>query len=616
MKKYLFIFILSLLASPIRADVQLKASAPSEVEAGEQFQLRFTVNTQDVTDFNFSGLNDFNIDYGPSRSSQSSFQMVNGKTSQSSSVTYTYTMRAQKEGTFTIPAATVTVGGKQYKSNTLTIKVFPADPNAQQGNKNKQNQNSGQTNRMRTQDAGDQITGKDLFITVTADKQRIYEQEAVVLTYKVYSLVNLSQLSGEMPDLEGFHTQEIELPQQKSLKMEMHNGRKYGTCVWRQYVLFPQRSGKLTVPAIKFEALVLQQNRNLDPFDAFFNGSSAIIEVKKTITAPSLTIDVTPLPTPKPDNFSGAVGKFNISSSLTPTEGLKANDALTLRVTVSGSGNMKLMKAPQPAFPTDFETYDAKITDKTKIGVHGVTGNKVYDFIAVPRHAGKFSIPPVEFCYFDTSSKSYKTITTDSYNIDVAKGQGGSSNGTVYTSKEDVELLASDIRYIRQGETKLRARGEAYYATPAYWLSYLIPFIVCALILFIFRKRAIENANVAKMRNKKASKVAAKRLKRAAQLLKANKPAEFYDETLKALWGYVGDKLNIPASELNKDNVSDKLRAKSLDESVIAQLINVMNDCEFARFAPGDPTQTMDKIYADATDVINKMQKQYKNNTK
>ena len=610
-KNQLTIILLCIMTLPLYADIELKATGPSEVEEGEQFQLKFTVNTQDVSDFSFSGTEGFNIDYGPSRSSQSSFQMINGKTSQSSSITYTYTLSALKQGTYTIPAATITAGGKQYKSNTLTIKVFPGDPDAAKGKKNK-SQNS-QNERMHTQDAGDKITGKDLFITVTADKQRIYEQEAVVLTYKVYSLVNLSQLSGEMPDLEGFHTQEIDLPQQKSLKMEMYNGKKYGTCVWRQYVLFPQRSGKMTIPAIKFDAIVIQQNRSIDPFDAFFNGGSSIVEVKKTITAPSLTIDVSPLPSPKPDNYSGAVGKFNISSSLTPTEGLKTNDALTLRVTLSGNGNMKLMKAPQPAFPTDFETYDAKITDKTKISANGVTGNKVYDFIAVPRHAGKFTIPPVEFCYFDPSANAYKTIKTEAYNLEVAKGKGGNSESISYTNKEDVELLASDIRYIRQGETTLHKPGETFYATNAYRLCYIIPLLLTILTLIIFRKRAIENANVAKQRNKKASKVAAKRLKHAAQLLKANNPAQFYDETLKALWGYVGDKLNIPASELNKDNISEKLSAKGLDESTIQQLINVMNQCEFARFAPGDPSQTMDKIYADATDVINKMQKQYKN---
>lgn len=253
MKKYILMLLLCMFGVNIQAEVQVKASAPDVVEVGEQFRLSFTVNTQDVSNFSFPEVTGFSVDMGPSRSSQSSFQIINGRTSQSSTLTYTYILSALKSGTFKIPAATVTVGGKPYRSNTLTIKVLD------NGGGGSQNHSGRGRERMHTQDAGSQITGKDLFITVTADKKRLYEQEAVVLTYKVYSLVSLSQLAGGMPDLDGFHTQEIELPQQKSLKMETHNGRNYGTVVWRQYVLFPQRSGKLTIPSIKSRALLVQQ---------------------------------------------------------------------------------------------------------------------------------------------------------------------------------------------------------------------------------------------------------------------------------------------------------------------------------------------------------------------
>lgn len=609
MNRYIASFLFLIHVLVVGATVEVTASAPSEVEEGQQFRLQFVVNTQDISDFSFPELTDFSVDYGPSRSSQSSFSIVNGKTTQSSSVTFTYTLSAIKKGSFTIPAATVVSGGKQYKSNTVSIKVVEGDPTAS-SNRGGNNRGSSNSQRMRTQNAGENITGKDLFITVTADKQRLYEQEAVLLTYKVYSLVNLTQLTGGIPDLEGFHTQEIDLPQQKSFKMEMHNGRRYGTVVWRQYVLFPQRSGKMTIPSIKFEGVVLQQNRSIDPIDAFFNGGSTMTEVKKTIVAPELTLDVSPLPSPRPDNYSGAVGRFNISSSLTPSEGLKANDALTLRVTVSGSGNMKLMKAPVPLFPKDFETYDAKITDKTKVGTGGVSGNKVFDFIAVPRHAGSYSIPAVEFTYFDTSSKTYKTISADAYDIEVAKGEGGGGSGGNYVNREDVELLGSDIRYIRQGGTSLRPAGAVFYGKATYWWAYVVILLIFVGTIVVFRKQAIESANVAKMRGKKAGKVAVKRLKRAAGLLKADRPSDFYDEVLKALWGYVGDKLNISISELNKDNVSEKLRVKGLEEETLAQLFKVMNDCEFARFAQGDPSLAMDKIYAEASDVINKISKQ------
>lgn len=603
-KRYIAFVWLCLWGMVLKAAIQVKATAPEAVEVGEQFRLSFVINSQDVSNFQWNAPNAFSVDMGPSRSSSSSVQIINGKMSQSSTMTYTYILSALKEGEFTIPGATVSVEGKTYQSNSVRIRVLPdvGGTNSRSAHGN----NGGGANRMRSQDAGAQVTGKDLFVTVTANKQHLYEQEAVVVTYKVYSLVDLSQLAGGMPELEGFHMQEIELPAQKSFKMENHNGKNYGTVVWRQYVLFPQRSGKLKIPSIKFDAIVRQRNPNIDPFEAFFGGGSAVVEMKKTIVAPELTLNVEPLLS-KPENFSGAVGNFHIEASLTP-ENLKSNDALTLRLTVSGEGNMKLMKAPVVDFPKDFETYDAKITDKTKIGKSGAVGSKVFDFIAVPRHAGQYTIPPVAFCYFDPAAKAYKTLQTQEFKIDVAKGVGGGSDDAVFTNKEDVKMLASDIRYIHQGKADLRNPGERYFGTMAYMWSFLIPLLLFVALVIVFRKQALESANVAKMRNKKASKAAVKRLKRAAALLKANQPSEFYEEVLKALWGYVGDKLNISVAELNKDNVTEKLQAKGASEDIIRDFVETLNECEFARYAPGDPAQTMDKIYASATEVINKME--------
>lgn len=415
---------------------------------------------------------------------------------------------------------------------------------------------------------------------------------------------------GDMPDLDGFHTQEIPLPQQKSLKMEHYNGRNYGTVLWRQYVLFPQRSGKLTIPSIKFQAVVVQQNRNIDPFDAFFGGGSAMTEVQKTIVAPALTIQVDPLPEPRPANFSGAVGQFTLKSSLTPKE-IKTNDALTLRLTVSGTGNMKLMKAPVVNFPKDFESYDAKTTDNTKIGREGATGEMIFDYLAVPRHSGKYTVPSVEFCYFDPAAKQYKTLKSDSYDLEVAKGKGGEGNAS-YNKREDVELLASDIRYIHQGDVSLRQPGDTLFGTLKYALCYLIPLLVFVVLIVIFRKKATDSSNVVMMKHKKANKVAARRMKQAQALLRANKPSEFYEEVLKAMWGYVGDKLNIPVAELNKENVNEKLLQHGVSQETADAFLSVLNDCEFARYAPGDPAQTMDKIYMASVKVMSEMENMIK----
>lgn len=590
------------------ADVQVTASAPDVVVVGDQFRLSYKVNTQDIDDFSAPAVSGFDILMGPSRSMQSSFQMINGRTTQSSSVTFTYILNATKAGTYTIGPASVTVNGKKHQSNSLRIQVLPPDKTRSNSSSNSGSNSGG--GRMHTQDAGSQITGKDLFIAVTASKKRVYEQEAILLTYKVYSLVSLSQLMGDMPDLDGFHTQEIPLPQQKSLKMEHYNGRNYGTVLWRQYVLFPQRSGKLTIPSIKFQAVVVQQNRNIDPFDAFFGGGSTMTEVQKTIVAPALTIQVDPLPEPRPANFSGAVGQFTLKSSLTPKE-IKTNDALTLRLTVSGTGNMKLMKAPVVNFPKDFESYDAKTTDNTKIGREGATGEMIFDYLAVPRHSGKYTVPPVEFCYFDPAAKQYKTLKSDSYDLDVAKGKGGEGNVS-YNKREDVELLASDIRYIHQGDVSLHQPGDTLFGTLKYVLCYLIPLLVFVVLIVIFRKKATDSSNVAMMKHKKANKVAARRMKQAQALLRANKPSEFYEEVLKAMWGYVGDKLNIPVAELNKENVNEKLLQHGVSQETADAFLAVLNDCEFARYAPGDPAQTMDKIYMASVKVMSEMENMIK----
>ena len=387
---FLSFIIYQLSISPAGAQT-LTGRAPSQVAVGEQFRLTYTINTQDVRGFRAGNIPDeFEVLMGPSTSTQSSFQMVNGHTSSTSSVTYTYIVVATKNGSFTIPPAHCTVDGKTVTSNEIHIKV---SGQAQQGGRQQRRQQSGGNGELRP--AGTAISGSDLFIHVSASKQHVREQEPILLTYKVYTLVGLTQLSGKMPDLKSFYTREVPLPQEKSFKIETFNGRQYRTVTWQQYVMFPQATGKLEIPAITYDGIVVQQNRNVDPFEAFFNGGSGYIEVKKQIKAPAITIQVDPLPQ-RPANFSGGVGSFNISAQIDKTE-VKANDPVNLRVVVSGVGNMKLLKQPVVKMPKDFDSYDAKVTDKTKLTVNGLEGSIVYDFLAVPRHQGTFEIPAIEY---------------------------------------------------------------------------------------------------------------------------------------------------------------------------------------------------------------------------
>ena len=596
---YLFTFLpLSLLSQT------LTGSAPSHVSVGEQFRLTYTVNTQNATDFRAGDIpGELEVLIGPNRSMQSSYQMINGHTSSSSSITYTYIVCATKNGSFTIPPAHVVVGGKTIVSNVLNIKVS-GSPQSSSG--------SGGSSRQRRQDeqgeirdAGSQISGSDLFIKVSANKKRVYEQEPILLTYKVYTLVGLTSLRGDMPDLKSFYTQEVSLPTQKSFSIETFNGRPYRTTTWSQYVMFPQMTGKLQIPSITFEGIVVQQNRNIDPFEAFFNGGSGYIEVKKKIIAPSIDIEVVPLPE-RPAGFSGGVGHFTVSASLSKTE-TKANDPVSVRITVSGKGNLKLVKQPQIELPKDFDKYEPKVTDKTKLTTAGIEGSMIYDILIVPRHQGHYEIPPVSLTYFDTTTKSYKTVTSGPLKLDVAKGSGPGSMSD-YSGQQDLQELSRDIRYIKTGDVRQQGIDEFFFGSTAYWITLAIMALVFITLFVIFRQRAIENANVTKRRAGKANKVATKRLKKASKLMADNKPGEFYDEVLRALWGYVGDKLNIPVEQLSHDNISQRLSDRGVGEETIAQFIGALDECEFERYAPGDPKGNMNKVYEKAMTAIEQIE--------
>ena len=589
----------------VTAQVTLKIQAPSQTEVGSRIRVSYVANTQDVEDIQVGDFTGFNVVYGPSTSSSSSFSMINGKTTQSSTLTFTYTLLATEEGKFTLPAATIKVDGKSYKSNSTTIEVLASSGNSNQGVQHQQsNRQQNNSSRQRGQVSASDIGSNELYMTVTASKRKIYEQEAVLLTYKLYTLVNIQQIAGEMPQLDGFHVQEVDSKAQMSLKYERVNGRNYGTAIWRQYVLFPQKTGNLKVPSITFDSQVEIQNTSMDPFDIFFGGGSLSQIVKKSIVAPSIDIEVLPLPTPKPDNFAGAVGKYTISGSLTPNQ-VNANDAATLRLTVSGQGNMKLMKTPKVVFPQDFEVYDPKVTDKTTNTSSGAKGNVIYDYVVVPRHGGKFNIAPVEFCYFDPDAQSYKTLKTDSFSIAVAKSKStGSSN---YHEQEDLKILNSDIRFIKLGNIEKKNADTMFFGSTSYWMYYLILFLIFALVLILFYRQIKKNRDISGIRVQKASKAASKRLKTASKLLKQHQSEAFFDEVMKALLGYAGDKLNIQKSELNKENVSASLLSIGVNQELVDSFMSIISECEFARYAPGDPDATMDKIYTSASNVINEL---------
>jgi tetratricopeptide (TPR) repeat protein len=602
MRRYILFSILVFVAT-IAVAQSISVQAPDHVALGENFRLSYTINTQDVEDFRAGSIpSAIEVIAGPYESRQSSYQMINGHTSSSSSITYTYTLYAGKNGTFTIPAAHARVAGKHVSSQAVRITVSGSARNA--NNVTPKMHNDYDEPDMRSE--GSRISGNDLFIKVSANKKRVHEQEPVLLTYKVYTTVNLTQLEGKMPDLTGFHTQEVKLPQQKSFHIEQVNGRSYKCVTWSQYVMYPQMTGRLTIPSITFKGIVVQQNRSVDPFEAFFNGGSGYVEVHRNIVAPGLDIQVDPLPS-RPSGFSGGVGRFNISAQLNKTS-VKAGDPISLRVVIGGTGNLKLIKQPEVEFPKDFDKYDAKVTDKTKLTANGIEGNMVYDFLAVPRNQGTFTIPAVKLTYYDTGSNTYKTIQSNSFTVNVAKGDGTSAAVSDYADNNN-----KDIHAIKEGKTEQHAIDEFFYGSTVYWIALLVLLIAFITLLIIFRQRAIDNADIVKMRGKKANRVATKRLKTASRLMFANKQNEFYDEVMRALWGYVSDKLNMPVEQLSRENIAENLHQHAVDEQTITKFLGALDECEYERYAPGDPSGNMSKTFESAMTAIEEIENVMKN---
>jgi len=507
---------------------------------------------------------------------------------------------ANNEGIFSIPGASITAEGNPIISNSVRIKVLPTGKKTSNTNAPVQDSKS---------ISAKSVSNNDLFITATVSKSNVYEQEAFLLTYKIYTVVDLRNFSNvKLPDFKGFHSQEIELPSNAKWALEHYNGKNYHTTIYRQFVLFPQQSGKLIIESARFDASIAKTVQSVDPFDAFFNGGSNYVEIKKSIITPRITVNVYSLPPKKPVDFSGGVGTFSISSSISNTK-IKTNDAVTVKVVISGIGNHKLISSPTIKFPDDFEVYDPKVDNKVKLTKDGLSGSKVIEYLAIPRNPGVFKIPAISFSFFDVKNKVYKNISTKEFNLEVEKGVGNADQVIAnFTNKEDLKILGEDIRYIKLGDAKIISGSSFFFGSLTYWLCYIIPIFIFGIVFLISKKQIVENSNIAKVRNKKANKIALRRMKLAQTLLRDDNKDLFYDEVLKALWGYISDKLNIPVSRLSKDNVEERLNKYGVPNELIREFIDTLNECEFARYSPSDKNRAMDNLYVSAVSVITKIE--------
>jgi hypothetical protein len=598
--KIVFLNLFLLLTVLVKADepVRFTASAPSSVILDRPFQLVYTVNATGK-DMRTSDFNNFEVLAGPFESRSSSYQIVNGKATSSVSVSYTYTLQATKTGTFTIPSASIMVDGKKYSSNGLSIKVLPADDNAASKSGKEESRSA----------AGQGISNENVFIKAQVSKTSVYEQEPLLVTYKLYTLLDVVQCNNrKMPDFKGFMKNEIELSQNKQFSYENFNGKNYGTVVLYQVLLFPQQAGELKIDKAVFDAVIRVENRQQvrSIFDDFFDSYS---NVQKAITANGAVVSVKPLPANKPANYNGTVGSLNMTSSIS-TENVKANDAVTLKVVISGSGNMKLIQNPEIRFPDGFEVYDPKVNNNFKTNINGISGTKIIEYMFIPRHGGDFQIPSAEISYFDIKDRTYKTLRTPVYNLKVAKGTGESTTNVVngYVAKEDLKKLGNDIRFIVTDKFELQKEETPFFGTFISWLGYIIPLIISIILFLVFRKHAVESSNLDFIRNKKANKAAQKRLKLASKLLNEGKKDLFYEEVMKAVWNYLSDKLTIPVASLTKESVRFELESRGVENDLITAFIEILNTCEYARFAPNSGQQEMGNLYETSINTISKLE--------
>ncbi len=604
-KILLFVLLIPLLG--FGQEVMLKVSTKSQVSLGEQFQVVFELNAEGER-FKGPDFKDWRVLSGPMSSTSSSIQIINGQMNRSFTQSYTYIITPTKEGELSIGSAEVVVDGETFKSQPVTVKVTKGSANTS-SESNNQNQQQG-------------LTDKDLFLRAIIDKKEVVTGEQVIVTYRIYTRVPVSSVSvTKLSAFPGFWTKDL-LSDKDALQQttETINGEEYTVADIRKMALFPQKNGKLTIEPMELECVAqvrtqTNRQRSRDPFESFFSDpffNRGISNVQKLLVSEPLSVEVKPLPGQgKPMNFSGAVGQFGISSSIDKTS-VKTNDAITLSYTISGKGNVELAELPQLQFPPDFEVYDPKVASNINTSASGVSGTKKFEYLLIPRTAGEFKIDELQFSYYDPKKQSYINLKTPAYNITVEKSGKEESQGVFVPSQSDVKYIGSDIRHIKTNTVFFKQKGLFFFGSATYLASIALMIIVFVSLLFFTIKRKKLNKNQKLVRNRQATKIAKKRLKTANIHLKNKAQNEFYAEMSQALWGYIRDKFDIEPSKLGLDYIAEVLNEKGAPEALIQELVQALNNCEFARFAPGETGKKMEELYSQGIEIITKIEKTVK----
>ncbi len=598
MKKYSFILFLFLALASLGArgaDVTFTVKTPGRVYEGDRFPVTFRLTNANGSDLRVAPIDGCSLLYGPSTSTSQSYSVTNGRAVSSSSIEYTYYSRADKAGRFTIPAASIVADGKRYTTKATEFSIQPRADRDKPAS-----QRPVAVDDPDTQAAGRRVNADDVFVRIILSKSSAYEQEAIGCTIKLYTKYSISSfLPTRQPSFDGFLIQELDV-QPALNEVENYRGQDYMTAILKRCIIFPQKSGRLTINSGNYDISVIQyDNVNMGMFQVRQPRESKI-----KVSSNTGSIDILPLPSPRPDGFNGAVGRFTIDSRLVGNT-FRTNDPATLIYTIKGTGNIKYLKEPQIDFPSEFEQYTPKSDIQTSVNGNEVSGTMEIEYTFVPQSVGDFTIGADKFVYFDPSSRSYQTLTTRSYPIKVGKGVSAPVSAS---DQKEIENKNSDIRHIYLGDKEPSFDHTPVVTRPYYWILYAIVIAITASFIFINRKNARRNADIVGRRTAKASKVARRRLKAAEKYLRASDAEHFYEEMLKALWGYLSDKLNIPVSQLSRDNIATALESKGYPAEAVESVVSILDDCEMARYTP-DSSSRMDEAFTRGEAAINNLER-------
>lgn len=598
MRKLFISIVLLITAVAVHAQTSIQVQSHKVVGIDEQFNVTFVIEGAKPTDFSWDPGADFDLVWGPQQGRSTSVQIINGKRAESSQTTYSYILRPLKAGKFTLAGASAKVKGNEIYSDPYVIEVVSSGSSSGQSSQASQSQPSRQPSQQGS------ISDSDIFLRLSLSRSEVVVGEPVIATIKLYQRVNVSGFEGvSFPSFNGFWSQEIEAPSNIEFQRETYDGQIYNAAVLRKFLLIPQHQGKLNIDPAELVCLVSVRvsSGGNSIFDGFFDEYR---NVRKKVQTKPVTVNVSALPAGAPASFAGGVGEFSVSATVSK-DSIKTHEAASLIVTVSGKGNVALLEAPKVSFPPDMEVYDTKVTSNIAPG--GMSGTRKYEYPFIPRSYGDFVIEPIKYAYYDVNQKKYVTLETQPIDLTVLKGNESGSSATVVvpgSSQKDVKDLDSDIRYINVKDPLLVARGHFLVGSGLFWTIVMLLVAAAAALWLLLRRMAARRADIAGMKNRKATKMAMRRLHLAGTFLKQNLYTAFYEELHKSLLGFISDKLTIPVAELSKDRISEALQAGNVPQEYISSFIGILDACEFARYSPSTGNDAMAAHYAAAADVI------------